>query len=40
MTDDKLRRESVIKDVIAIFIDVIGFLIDDEKKWLIKTPIS
>jgi len=32
MTNDKLRRESVIKDVIAIFIDVIGFLSDDEKK--------
>jgi len=32
MTNDKLRRESVIKDVIAIFIDVIGFLTDDEKK--------
>jgi len=32
MTNDELRRESVIKDVIAIFIDVIGFLSDDEKK--------
>ncbi len=32
MTNDELRRESVIKDVITIFIDVIGFLTDDEKK--------
>jgi len=32
MTNDELRRESVIRDVIAIFIDVIGFLSDDEKK--------
>ena len=32
MTDDELRRESVIKDVITIFIDVIGFLTEDEKK--------
>jgi len=32
MTNDELRRESVIKDVITIFIDVIGFLSDDEKK--------
>ncbi|MCF6322818.1 MAG: hypothetical protein L3J89_00600 [Gammaproteobacteria bacterium] len=32
MTNDELRRKSVIKDVIAIFIDVIGFLNDDEKK--------
>ncbi len=32
MTNDELRRELIIKDVIAIFIDVIGFLSDDEKK--------
>jgi len=32
MTSNELRRESVIKDVTAIFIDVIGFLTDDEKK--------
>lgn len=32
MTNGELRRESVIKDVIAIFIDVISFLTDDEKK--------
>jgi len=32
MTNDAVRRESVIKDVIAIFIDVIGFLTEDEKK--------
>jgi len=31
MTNDELRRESVIKDVITIFIDVIGFLSSDEK---------
>ncbi len=31
MTNGELRRESVIKEVIAIFIDVIGFLTDDEK---------
>lgn len=36
MTNDELRRESVIKDVIAIFIDVIGFLTDDEKKMVNK----
>ncbi len=32
MTDDELRRKSVIKDVITIFIDVINFLTADEKK--------
>ncbi len=32
MTDNALRRESVIKNVITIFIDVIGFLTEDEKK--------
>jgi len=31
MTNDELRRESVIKEVITIFIDVINFLDDDEK---------
>ncbi len=31
MTNDKLRRESVIKDVITIFINAIDFLSDDEK---------
>jgi len=36
MTNDELRRESVIKEVIAIFIDVIGFLSDDEKKMVNK----
>lgn len=32
MTNDELKRGSVIKDVITIFIDAIGFLCDDEKK--------
>jgi len=32
MTNDELRRESIIKEVITIFIDVINFLDDDEKK--------
>ncbi len=36
MTDDELRRESVIKDVITIFIDVINFLTTDEKKMVNK----
>ncbi len=31
MTNDELRRKSVIKDVITIFIDVIDFLSSDEK---------
>ncbi len=31
MTNDELRRESVVKDVIRIFIDTIDFLSDDEK---------
>lgn len=31
MTNEELRREKIIKDVIAIFIEVIGFLNDDEK---------
>ncbi len=36
MTNNELRRESVIKDVITIFIDVIGFLTGDEKKMVDK----
>lgn len=31
MTNDELRRESVVKDVIRIFIHTIDFLSDDEK---------
>ncbi len=36
MTNNELRRELIIKDVIAIFIDVIGFLTEDEKKMVNK----
>jgi len=36
MTNDELRRESVIKEVIAIFIEVVGHLTDDEKKMVNK----
>lgn len=32
MSSDKLRRKLVIDDVITIFIDVINYLSDDEKK--------
>jgi len=31
MINNEIRRESIIKDVITIFIDVIGFLNDKEK---------
>ncbi len=31
MTNEKITRESVIKDVISIFIDAIAFLDEDEK---------
>lgn len=32
MINEKITRESVIKDVISIFIDAIAFLDEDEKK--------
>jgi len=36
MTNNELRRESVIKDVIAIFINVVNFFDEDEKKRINK----
>jgi len=32
MANDELRREAIINEIIKIFIDVVGFLNEDEKK--------
>lgn len=37
VVNDESRRQSIIKDVINIFIDVVGSLNEEEKSRLIKT---
>ncbi len=39
MFQGEMTREAVIKEIISIFIEEIGFFNEDEKKQLIKTLI-